>query len=414
MLKRFPTAFAVSVGLFLFSGPARAQSPATPDDPTSTEQSTAESKADPGTTTPDQATDQPPVVRKVRNYIQKNPIVQKLAAGDGFYPRLGGLNAGSGLAGGGGYRRHMAGILTDVSGAISTKVYLGVDAKVRWLETPGKTFELWTDYRYRDDTKDPFYGLGLQSPPAASTDYAIQSHDVGAQAVAHLRPWLHAGFDIGYFVPELRRGRDSRIRSIEQVFTDDTAPGLARQPKFVHQRIFVAVDTRDANGFPRRGGTYRTAYELWNDRTFNQYDFRWFEIDTSQFFAVTGTDVVALHLDLSYTNNAPGSRVPFYLLPFAGGGDTLRSFREFRFRDENAGIFNAELRHQVHALVHVAGFVDAGKVAHDWQDINPIDMKTSFGFGVRAGTAARLFLRSDVAFGGNEGPRVFVKFTPAF
>src|SRR5258705_3437636 len=99
MLKRFPTALAVSAGLFLFCPPAGAQSPSTSDQTASTEQSTAESKADPGTAAPDQATDQPRGVQKVRNYIEKNPIVQKLK-GDGVYPRIGGLSPGSGLAGG--------------------------------------------------------------------------------------------------------------------------------------------------------------------------------------------------------------------------------------------------------------------------------------------------------------------------
>src|SRR6267142_795383 len=121
MVKGLPTAFGVSACLLLlFSAPARAQSPSTSDQTTSTEQSTAESKADPGTAAPDQATDQPRGVQKVRNYIEKSPIVQKLK-GDGVYPRIGGLSPGSGLAGGVGYRRHLDWAFVDVSGAMSTK-----------------------------------------------------------------------------------------------------------------------------------------------------------------------------------------------------------------------------------------------------------------------------------------------------
>ena len=89
-----------------------------------------------------------------------------------------------------------------------------------------------------------------------------------------------------------------------------------------------------------------------------------------------------------------GGRVFFILIEIVRGGKRVPPEKE--------------------ALVHIAGFVDTGKVAHDWQDINPIDVKTSYGFGVRAATAQRLFLRCDVAFGGHEGPRVFLKFTPAF
>jgi len=397
MLKAFPTACAAVVVFLLLCSPGRAQNlPADADQP------------------PDQKTDQPPpVVEKVRRYVEDNPIVQKLS-GDGFYPRIGGLSAGSGLAGGGGYRRHLTWLYADVSAAISTKVYVGVDAKVRWLSTIGNRLEAWTEFTFRDDTKDPFYGLGLRSPPAAVVDYAIQTRDASVRAVARPLPWIHLGSAIGYFRPAIRRGRDERIRSIEQVFEDVTAPGLAEQPTFLHGSVFAEIDVRDAPGFPSRGGLYRATYALWNDRTFNQYDFRRFDIEGSQFFAVSSKDVIGMRLILSYANNAPGDRVPFYLLPSAGGGDTLRAFREYRFRDENAGVFNVELRHRVHPLVHLAAFVDAAKVAHNWQDINPLEPKMSYGLGIRAGTANRMLLRLDAAAGGDEGARVFLKFTPAF
>jgi len=123
--------------------------------------------------------------------------------------------------------------------------------------------------------------------------------------------------------------------------------------------------------------------------------------------------VLALRVALSYTNNEPGDRVPFYLLPYVGGGDTVRSFREMRFRDENAGVFNVELRHKLHSFVYVAGFADFGKVARDWEDINLLDLKKAYGIGLRAGTDQRTFFRVDVGRG-DGGTRVFLKFTPSF
>ena len=411
MLKRFLTAFAVSVGFFLFSAPARAQSPSTtPDETTSTGQSTAESKADPGTDAPGQATDQPPVVRKVRNYIEKSPIVQRLK-GDGFYPRIGGLSPGSGLAGGGGYRRHLDWAYVDVSGAVSTKAYRGVDATLGWIDST--YVDVSTKLTFRNNTQDDFYGLGIDTTNATRVDFGIRSTDLSTRAAAHVTPWLQLGADVGYYIPSVRHGRDDHLRTIETIFTDETAPGLARQPHFVHDGVFAEADSRDAHGFPRRGGFYRAAYALWNDRTFEQYNFRRFDIIGSHFLSVAPNDVVALRLALSYANNAPGDRVPFYLLPYVGGGDTIRSFREFRFRDENAGVANVEYRHKVHEMVHVAGFVDFGKVARDWQDINPHGVRRAYGFGVRGGTDEKTYVRMDIAYGA-DGTRVFLKFTPAF
>ena len=48
----------------------------------------------------------------------------------------------------------------------------------------------------------------------------------------------------------------------------------------------------------------------------------------------------------------------------------------------------------------------------DWEDIGLGDLKTSYGFGFRAGTEDRIFVRIDIGTGGGEGTRVFLKFGP--
>jgi len=411
MLKRFPSALAV-LCISLLSSPAWAQSNAgDPAPQPSPVPSTVDSRADQPPDADAQATDQPPpIVRKVRNYIQNSPIVQKLQ-GDGFYPRIGGLSQGSGLAGGVGYRRHLDWAFVDVSAAISTKAYRGIDATLGWINT-GR-FDVSSKVTFRNNTQDDFYGLGNDTTDATRVDYGIRATDFGARGSVRVIRRLRLGADVGYFIPDVRHGRDDNLRSIAPTFNDVTAPGLARQPNFEHHSVFAVIDSRDAEGFPRRGGLYRAAYAIWNDRSFDEYDFRRFDITGSQFFSLPTRSVVALRLGLSYANNAPGDRVPFYLLPYIGGGDTVRSFREFRFRDENAGVFNVELRHKIHSMAYVAGFVDFGKVAHNWEDITPTDLKKAYGVGLRGGTDEKTYFRFDVAYG-DGGTRVFLKFSPSF
>src|SRR6266850_4490890 len=103
MLKHLPIACAVTFGLLLSPSLLRAQ--ATPADQGS-EPAPIESKADqPATPAPEQATDQPPVIEKVRRYVKNSPIAKRLQESEGFYPKIGGLTPGSGLAGRGGCRR---------------------------------------------------------------------------------------------------------------------------------------------------------------------------------------------------------------------------------------------------------------------------------------------------------------------
>jgi hypothetical protein len=45
---------------------------------------------------------------------------------------------------------------------------------------------------------------------------------------------------------------------------------------------------------------------------------------------------VSGRIGASYTNIATGHRVPFYFLAYVGGMDTIRSFSEFRLKDENS------------------------------------------------------------------------------
>src|SRR5262245_54530690 len=349
MLKLLPTLGAVAVSLF-FCAPVRGQNTAGDSPPTPSPQTTAESKADQAADGTGQTTDQPTAVRKVQAFIESNPIVQRLK-GDGIYPRIGGLSPGSGLAGGAGYRRHFNWAYVDVSGAISTKAYRAIDVQARWIDTP--RFQVANLLTFRNNTQDDFYGLGNDTTDATRVDYGIRSTDFGARGSVRVIRGLRLGADIGYFIPSVRHGRDESLRSIAQTFDDGTAPGLARQPHFEHHSVFAVVDGRDAEGFPRRGGLYRAAYGIWNDRSFDEYDFRRFDITGSQFFSVPTCSVVALRLALSYANNASGDRVPFYLLPYVGGGDSVRSFREFRFRDENAGVFTVELRHKIHSMADV-------------------------------------------------------------
>jgi outer membrane translocation and assembly module TamA len=64
--------------------------------------------------------------------------------------------------------------------------------------------------------------------------------------------------------------------------------------------------------------------------------------------------------------------------------------------------------------VSVATFVDAGKVAPDWQDIELSGLKTGYGFGVRAHSNRQTFARIDFGAGGGEGWKVFLKLGPSF
>ena len=357
-------------------------------------------------------------VGKLRRIADETQILDRINGDiDGWYPRLGGMTTGSGIALGPGYRTHVADdrIFIDASVAISKRNYRAADLKAEWLQSRFRRVELWTNYRYQDFPQEDFYGLGANSGLASRTNYALDSNEVTALGVLHIRPWLRTGAQLGYFMPGIGRGTDKRFPSIELVFDDGAAPGLAEQPDFLHTTIFAEVDYRDQRGNPKNGGFYRLSFGNWDDRSLQQFDFHRFDGEAAQFVPVIGkTHIVAGRVGFAYVNNTTGHRVPFYLLPYMGGSHTVRGYREFRFADENSLWLNTEYRWAAMKWVNVALFFDAGEVRPDWEDIDLQELRTSYGFGFRFNSDKAVFARLDFGFGGDEGRQIFFKLGPSF
>ena len=350
-----------------------------------------------------------------RRWADKHQIIGRLNGDvDGWYPRLGGMTRGGGFAFGPGYRTHVFDdrVLVDVSAAFSTKTYKAVDGKVRWLQAFDDRLEVWTTFRYEDFPQEDYFGPGLSSTLDGRTSYGFENHDFIVRGIARPRPWWSAGANIGYMMLETTGGSDSQYPSIEELYTDAEAPGLFTTPNYLHSTLFTEVDYRDVAGNPGSGGFYRLSFGVWDDRTLGGYDFRRLDVNVNQWVPLEPAKqhVVFGRVGLAYVNNEDTSRVPFYFLPYVGGVDTIRSFREFRYRDENAIWLGVEYLYRPIPYINLAAFFDAGEVAPDWQDINLGGLKKGYGFGVRFGTAKQQFGRMDVGFGGGEGTRVFFKF----
>lgn len=360
---------------------------------------------------------EPKGIEKALLYIEEHRVLERFSVADGWYPIIGSLQTGAGLAGGVGYRKHLLDdqFFMNVAGAMSLKLYKAVDANAVFPSLWNNRIEAGAHLRWYDYPQEDFFGLGPESAFENRSNYRIKGPDVKGRGFFRLRPWLFVGGELGFLFPTIEQGTDTRMPSIEQVFTDAEAPGLAAQPSFFYKTTFVELNTLDQPGNPRSGALLRANYGAWNDRETNQFDFGRFDAVAAHFFPIFDKKrVFAARAVLSFVNNDPSSRVPFYVLPYIGGSNSVRSFREFRFRDENAFFMNFEYRWEAFAGLDMGLFMDKGKVAADWEDINFQDLKTAYGIGFRFNTFKSVFLRIDIATGGGEGTRMFFKFSPAF
>ena len=111
---------------------------------------------------------------------------------------------------------------------------------------------------------------------------------------------------------------------------------------------------------------------------------------------------------VSTSGTSDGQTMPFYLMPTLGGNDSLRGFRDYRFRGPHALLLQGEYRFEVWSGLDAALFYDAGKVEMRRGDLDLRRLESDYGVGLRVNTDNGLILRVDSAFGSRDGAHLWV------
>jgi hypothetical protein len=324
--------------------------------------------------------------------------------------------SGAGFALGGGFRHDLfdrrARVVFEAGESFRNYHMVRGDFSLRRLAR--RRLEVGVEGIYRHQPQDDFFGPGPESREEDRVNYLYKDQEFNGRAVATLRPWLTVGTRLGRVAPAIRSGTDDRYPSIEQLFDDASAPGLHVQPAFLYGEGFAEVDYRDETGHTRAGGHYRLALRKHVDRELDRYSFRSMDLMLRQYIPIFDKKrVFALQLEVKSTDPESGHQVPFYMQPTLGGGQTLRSTRDYRFRDTQAMWMNAEYRWEAFAALDMALFTDWGKVAPKFSDLDFSDLEHAYGIGFRVIAARTVVLRIDLATG-SDGMRTVVKYSRAF
>ena len=162
----------------------------------------------------------------------------------------------------------------------------------------------------------------------------------------------------------------------------------------------LKLDTRNQVNYPDKGLYYRLSYRNYDKNRASDYDFGMTEIDLKNYFSTSSNLILATHLDAKITHG----NVPFQRL--AKLGDRLRGYSSRRFMDNHRIAGRAEIRttpftNGIYTRAGFVLFVEAGKVAHDLDEINLTDLKYSYGTGFRyklTNSEDKLNMRFDLAF----------------
>ena len=313
----------------------------------------------------------------------------------GFYPAMGNFANGSGLTVGLGFRDLAVGsayaeenqpnrVDVEALGAYSLNDYFLARSGVTLKNLGSAPLDLSVWGRVYEFPEEDFFGLGPDTLEANRTSYQINSSEFGTDLTWRAGAGFSLGAGVAYLNPRIGAGQDSRYPSTEETFDPATIPGYTEQPDFLRLSGEISFDYRDNPKLPRGGGLYRVRFLDYDDRDLGGYDFRQVQADAEQYFTLGHPfRVLALRAAAVISDTSEGQEVPFYYQPTLGGGQRLRGFREFRFRDRNSMLLTAEYRWQVWWLLDAALFVDAGKVAHHRSDLDFNNLEASYGLGFR-------------------------------
>ena len=290
-----------------------------------------------------------------------------------------------------------------------------------------------------------YFGLGPLTTEAGRSFYGMREVIVGGNAVKPVYQPLKIsvyGEVNGRFVA-LQPSTGQPSPSIEQLYTEATAPGLTTQPGTLQFGEGLRMTPVLANAVVRLN--YSVAYQQYVAPENSAFSFQRLTVDLGHMFALyskttrvlaprTGNGPDECWLDSTeknpecpkaLTRNAEGSIgfrlfsalsvtpggnvVPFYFDPTLGGSDingnaSLASYQDYRFRAPDVFFLRESFEHSILGLpLGVMVMADEGKVALTRGGLGPSPWVHSFSAGLtlRAGGFPEVYLL--FSWGGNEG-----------
>jgi hypothetical protein len=207
-------------------------------------------------------------------------------------------------------------------------------------------------------------------------------------------------------------GRRLSLRGGVNYLAFDTTDAPVPPPgvDYLNHSVRAVFDWTRPLGYSGHGGDYRVQFDGYRQRGGHGRGFRAFEADVRQLLPLVRANwVVALRGLVTLTDIAPGSEVPFFMLPPLGGGGTLRGYPDARFRDRHRMLMTVELRWTPARFLDMAMFYDAGKVASRRGDLDLRRLHDSYGLGARIVGPKGYVLGVEVARSREHAARLLVK-----
>jgi hypothetical protein len=351
---------------------------------------------------------------------------KKITSNRGFRLVNGSVAPGSGATAGLGYnggdKNTRWRVNYGASARVSIKKYWELDSNVRLIDsTPNSNTDIVDKMRMnfyavvKDMPRLDFFGIGPNSREQDRAVFHYREAAAGFDIVKPVAPRFDIGGAIEGIFPRIIRIKNPTIRSVERVYSNASAPGISSQPNFLHLAGFAELHSKGEPEF--RTLSFKFFFHYYRDGRDNKYSFRRFDADLSKKFPLDkdGKNEFRVGGRLSFSDTSAGQQVPFYLMQTLGGSnirgvDTLRGFRDFRFRDRNLMLLQLEYLRNIKGPIDFIAFYDTGKVASSLSRFDVGRLRHTYGLGL-VFVQRRLedvAFRFYIAFGSGEGSHTYL------
>jgi hypothetical protein len=293
-----------------------------------------------------------------------------------------------------------------------------------------------------------FYGLGPTTTPATRSDFGFSENITGINAIMPITASWIAPLGLALLgelngrLPSVRGSYDDTSPSIEAVYTEVTAPGLASQPTYVQ----AGEGLRLIPSLPEAAHlklNYLVNFQQFVPPSDSRYSFRRFTTDLDHRLIlytknvgktastppppppgepvrtiphisptrdVTGSLSARLFIQESIAD--AGHTVPFYFDPTIGGSDIngqsiLPSYPDYRFRAPNLLLIHGAYEQSLGKLpIGLFLGIDEAKVGMHRDDIDFSHMRHSYSAGLTVHAGGLPVIYVLFAWGGNEGNHI--------
>jgi hypothetical protein len=290
-----------------------------------------------------------------------------------------------------------------------------------------------------------YFGEGNDTALAGASLFGMTQTIVGANAIKPMYEWAAIrklnlallGEINGRFVG-IRSDHGQSVPSIEQLYTNATAPGLSNQPGFVQlsQGVRIKPDTGDYLKL-NYVGSFQEFFAPSNST--NSFE-RW-SVDLNHTLYIYGnaksaassTDQhgpdscahvndkcppiphtrnldgsIGVRFLLSESINSATSAVPFYFQQTLGGQDinsamSLPSYQDYRYRAPNLLLLQESFEHSIWGPFGFKFMADQGRVALTRGDLGFSHLRHSYAAGLTLRAGAFPMVQLMFAWGGSEG-----------